>query len=178
MWLYKYIIVCSIHVHSKPQYYTTDSNNFPRCMYTGFSQIYAYFCLNFVMKIFHLFQSSFFFHHTQSERDIFFCYRSMTLQTSIWCRGCSLSLIASSYIPLEWPVWQCLIECNFHLYHGFLHVHFFKVTVFNESHLNNTEWYLSTASVSVLAFAINLIRNFKFPRHLFNEVDKLVCLMG
>lgn len=72
MWLYKYIIVCSIHVHSKPQYYTTDSNNFPRCMYTGFSQIYAYFCLNFVMKNFHLFQSSFFFHHTQSERDIFF----------------------------------------------------------------------------------------------------------
>lgn len=136
------------------------------------------FALILLWKISIYFNLHFFFHHTQSERDIFFCYRSMTLQTSIWCRGCSLSLIASSYIPLEWPVWQCLIECNFHLYHGFLHVHFFKVTVFNESHLNNTEWYLSTASVSVLAFAINLIRNFKFPRHLFNEVDKLVCLMG
>lgn len=62
------------------------------------------------------------------------------------------------HIPLEWPVWHCLIECNFHLYHGFLHVHFWTHLFFNESHY---KWYLS-AFISFLAFAINLIPTSSF----------------
>lgn len=39
-----------------------------------------------------------FFYHTHSKRDKkIWLHRFMTLQISVWCRGCSLSLIALSY---------------------------------------------------------------------------------
>lgn len=77
---------------------TTESNNFSRCIYTSFYQIYDNYLPLFCYEKFPFISVFIFFYHTHSKRDKkFWLQRFMTLQISVWCRGCSLSLIALSY---------------------------------------------------------------------------------
>lgn len=77
---------------------TTESNNFSRCIYTSFYQIYDNYLPLFCYEKFPFISVFIFFYRTHSKRDKkFWLHRFMTLQISVWCRGCSLSLIALSY---------------------------------------------------------------------------------
>lgn len=100
-------------------------------------------CPYFVMKNFHSFQSSFFFTiHILKEIKNFgyigsWLYRFRSDAEVVpfhW---------SPHHIPLEWPVWHCLIECNFHLYHGFLHVHFWTHLFSMKAIINDTSVHSS-----------------------------------
>lgn len=123
---------------------TTESNNFLRCTYTSFYQIYANFGPYFVMKNFHSFQSSFFFNNTHSERDNIFFYTGSWLYRFQSDAEVVPFHWSPHHIPLEWPVWHCLIECNFHLYHGFLHVHFWTHLFSMKAIINDTLMHSSS----------------------------------
>lgn len=118
---------------------TTDSNNFPRCIYTSFYQIYDNYLPLFCYEKFPFISVFIFFYHTHSKRD----KKNFGYIGSWLYRFRSDAEVVPFHwlpyhIPLEWPVWHCLIECNFHLYHGFLHVHFWTHLFSMKAIINDT----------------------------------------